>query len=111
LERAKKTMVAFEEFAQSFPFANPRVALWKGSFFYLKGNQKKAEAEWTKSLESARNLKLPFEEAYTLYHRAFICSKTEEIKSITSKYPFLNSISMDLETLTTDLRQTTVIHQ
>ncbi len=54
---------ALAEYARVFPFARPRAALCSGTLAWLAGKREKARRLWSRGLEAATALKMPYEEA------------------------------------------------
>ena len=65
-KRMKGTLAMLKQFARSFPFSKPRSLLWSGMFALHSGNGGKATKIWLEGLTSARELKMPCDEALIL---------------------------------------------
>ncbi|HVR29911.1 MAG TPA: serine/threonine-protein kinase [Thermoanaerobaculia bacterium] len=70
-ERHRKTaaelVAAFQRFARMIPLARPRVWLWRGTYAWRVGRRSAARRLWRRSIESARRIGLPIDEAKVHY--------------------------------------------
>jgi hypothetical protein len=69
--------------------------VWK----QVGGKQSKAKGFFAKSLEAARNLKMPYEEALIMHQIGLVTKNEEEIKKALDLYPELQFRTVDLVSL------------
>ena len=69
-QRVQKNIAVLKQFARSFPFSNPRSLYWQGLFNQYDSSQTKATKLWLKGLQSARELKMPYDEGLILLELA-----------------------------------------
>ena len=65
--RAARAVKALRRYARTFAVARPRALLCEGRLHSHMGNPRRATRAWTRSLEDARALDLPYDAAWALY--------------------------------------------
>jgi hypothetical protein len=65
-KRAQRTVKLLKQFARPFPFSKPRSLLWEGIYSWQEGKAAKATKHWLSGLESARELRMPYDEGLIL---------------------------------------------
>jgi len=98
-QRAEKSLSALAKFATCFTFVQPRLILWNAAYKFLNGNVKKIELEWAKAAESAKQLKMLYEEAFVLFMKGVITKNGEDIVASCKLFPEIKSLGIDLTTL------------
>jgi class 3 adenylate cyclase/tetratricopeptide (TPR) repeat protein len=68
--RARQACKALRQFARVFPIGQPHAWLWQGLYEQQSGRSKRAQALWSKSLEAARRLGMPYEQGLARYEMA-----------------------------------------
>jgi len=59
---AGQAVKALKQFARAFPLAGPRALLWEGAYAWQAGRPGQARAAWTKGLDAAEKLAMPYEQ-------------------------------------------------
>jgi len=106
LEKAEKALGLLKEFSNIFVFCQPRCAFFKGVINFLNSNKSKADGEWQKSLEQARDLKLTFEQAYILYHRGILTLQEQDKTEAKRLFPEIEKLFSDFKETTQNLKYT-----
>jgi hypothetical protein len=65
--RAEKSLSFLFKFAEIFTFATPRLFFWGAALKYINGKTSKAESDWAKAAEAAKQLKMKYDEAFVLF--------------------------------------------
>lgn len=68
--RAKRSITMFYQFSRFFKIGQPYKFLWVGSYEWQMGNQAKALSLWTKGLQAAERLAMPYEQGLLHYEMA-----------------------------------------
>ncbi|WP_299407231.1 adenylate/guanylate cyclase domain-containing protein [Acaryochloris sp. IP29b_bin.148] len=61
--RVDQVCAALQQFAKSFPIAQPRLLLWQGVWGWHQGKRAKAKQCWRQALQRAKTLAMPYEQA------------------------------------------------
>ncbi|MCI0527435.1 MAG: hypothetical protein L0Y56_08320, partial [Nitrospira sp.] len=64
---AGRACKALHRYARIFPIGRPRAWLWQGLYDWLAGRPSKAFKTWKKSLATAEQLVMPYEQGLTHY--------------------------------------------
>lgn len=62
-QRVHQACAALQQFAKSFPIAQPRLLLWQGVRVWHQGKRAKAQKCWRQALQQAKALAMPYEQA------------------------------------------------
>lgn len=92
---ANEALKQLSRYAQSFNIGRPRLWLLRGHYYWLSGNQNKAQKAWRKSLETARQLHMRYDIA--LAHHAFAKHLNDTNPDQKSHSEYANGIFRDIE--------------
>ena len=62
-QRVHQSCAALQQFAKSFPIAQPRRLLWRGVCLWQQGKVTKAQKLWQQALQQAKAMTMPYEQA------------------------------------------------
>lgn len=62
-QRIHQARIALQQFAQSFPIAQPRLQLWQGIWLWQQGKTASAQRRWHQALQQANAMAMPYEQA------------------------------------------------
>lgn len=62
-QRVHQACAALQQFAKSFPIAQPRWLLWQGVWLWQRGKTTPAQKLWHQALQQAHKLAMPYEQA------------------------------------------------
>jgi tetratricopeptide (TPR) repeat protein len=66
-QTAAELCAAFQRFGRMIPLARPRVELWRAAYAWRVGRRGEARRRWRRSIEGARRIGLPIDEAKAHY--------------------------------------------
>jgi len=96
--RAEKSVAALHKFSQVFTFAQCHYLMWNAGLKFLSGKEKKAESDWSKSIELAKALS-HYEEAYVYFMKGTLSGKNEDIVTACKLFPEIKTLGNDLTSL------------
>jgi len=94
--RVRKSLRGLTACANLFPVAKPRALAYQGWHAWVRGKKKKSEALWHQSLELARQLDMPYEEALTSLHMGRLLQNQDALEFAAQRFETLGA-QYDLE--------------
>lgn len=61
-KQVRQACASLQQFAQSFPIAQPRALLWHGVWLWHQGKTTQAQKQWHQALQLAKTLAMPYEQ-------------------------------------------------
>ncbi|PRP80584.1 guanylyl cyclase [Planoprotostelium fungivorum] len=87
LAKAEKAVELLTKFAQVFPVAQPRSEFMKGCLNWMNGKHAKAEVDWARALNTAKQYNMIHEQAHILYMKGTLIGSVTDISTATKIWP------------------------
>lgn len=62
-KQVRRACMSLQQFAQSFPIAQPRALLWQGVWLWYQGKTTQAQKRWHQAVQLAKTMAMPYEQA------------------------------------------------